>query len=901
MTVTRGIVRVLLAFAPLAAGAYVNCYWLADADGGTGGWADTTRWRDGVKPGPNDVVRISGGNTRAVVTDDDWEFFSTLFEIVLANGATVVLDLTNDVVFNGGFQGSKGRVVKLNANRIILSGSRESNSMQLKGGEFVVSNGFLRIDAAVYKLSPSIIKVYKPGVLELSNQRHTYVGGLVGDGIVSNTAPVSSSLWQMIFMGELLEKQYPTSILTPPPWRFTGDFKGCVPITAGTDVSHESVSGYFGPGGQVFDTVTATNLTQSSPRFGSGFLSLASIGNQGGTGASSIGNYDAISFFNLDKNDGETGIIYVGSGGTSTRNFDLYYARDRAHGVGAISVFDAGPVGGLRLTGTLKNRMSQYNVTPEGTMCRFVLRGSNTTACAFAGTVTEDCSTNGLTFIKQGTGTWNFDTSGFSNNGSVFVEKGTLQFNSIEERGKACALGKAKYFSTNWYGVADAGWVPFAHLVGDGSALVDEHTATMEYTGSGVGGATTRPFAINGAGRIRNSGAGSLRLCGAYSVAEGVNSLVLGGVGDDNCFSDVTNGVGTLKVVKEGTGTWQLSGDVKLGGGVEVKAGTLRISNRFSWYRLNLMEAWGLSTGQFGFRLFGLWDEDGNLLSKDLTKYSLNSKVTCLPKGGTTCAVTNGLSITKDWENAYAYKKTDGVIPDEVNPVQTAYFRVKMTASTSGNLYPKASEPDTWLRYVIRPAEGTKPAACYDFKAEETSSHANHGMEMKAFGMDGSPDGVHWVEISATNRVTADWGSYGNWHSTRSSTRTKNDGFRLSATRDSEHVIADLPVVSVAEGAVLDVEPEAGVTVSGIAYDVANGGGTVKGVTFAANGTVAVVGNVDLGKTTSMPMAFESVSDLANVSSWTPWVNGVEKRKMRVKARASGLLLCPAGITVSFR
>ena len=75
----------------------------------------------------------------------------------------------------------------------------------------------------------------------------------------------------------------------------------------------------------------------------------------------------------------------------------------------------------------------------------------------------------------------------------------------------------------------------------------------------------------------------------------------------------------------------------------------------------------------------------------------------------------------------------------------------------------------------------------------------------------------------------------------------------------------------------------------------------VKGVTFAANGTVAVVGNVDLGKTTSMPMAFESVSDLANVSSWTPWVNGVEKRKMRVKASASGLLLCPAGITVSFR
>ncbi len=907
----KSIVRMLCAMflgVPIASYAYVNCYWLSDAQGGTGGWADTTRWKDGVKPGPNDVVRISGSTVNAVVRDSDWDFFSTLYEIVLAEGATVTLDLTQDVTFNGGFQGSKGRVVKLNSNRIVFSGSRESNSMQLRGGEFIVSNGCLRVDALVYPLSPHIVEVWKPGVLELSSTRYTYLGGLVGDGIVSNAPPVSGNPQQLVFIGEILEKKYPNTLIVKSPWRFTGDFVGAIPLTAGMWMSYETVNDIFGPGGQVFDTLTATNLVSSAPRLYNGFFTVSSIGNKGGTGPSSIGNYDALSYFN-QKSNYETGIRYIGPGGTSSRNFDLYYGGAGRHAVGALSVFDAGPNGGLTLSGRFQNRIGAENTTPDGTVGRFVLRGSNTAECAISGYVWEVCASNGLAFVKQGTGTWNFTTTAMQNRGPTIVERGCLKFASIAERGKDCSLGTANLFSTNWYGVADAGHVPFAHLLGDGSTEVDDDTATMEYTGSSVAVCTTRPFAVKGAGRIRNSGTGSLRLVGALSFADGENTLALGGTGTDNLLSDVTNGVGSLKIVKEDAGTWQLSGDVKLGGGVEVNGGTLRISNRFSWYRFNMKEAWGFHNFYFGFRLFGLWDEDGNLLTKDLANYSLQSKMAALPKGGTTRAVTNSVTVSwaeRDWyTGAINYKKTDGVIANEVNPTHVNLFRVKMGASTTGNQYPKASEPDTWLRYAIRLPEEANVAVCYDIKAEETAGGGNEGMEMKSFGMDGSPDGIHWKEASAVDYERAAWGSAGNWHSTRSTTRTKNDGFRFSTTRNSDCTIADLPMVSVAANAVLDVEPEANVAVHGIAYDTSRGGGTVKGVSFASSGTFSFNGEIDTSTATFMPMTFENVQNLENAANWsktTPLkVNGVDKPQMRVKVTAAGLTLCPAGVVISFR
>ncbi len=109
----------------------------------------------------------------------------------------------------------------------------------------------------------------------------------------------------------------------------------------------------------------------------------------------------------------------------------------------------------------------------------------------------------------------------------------------------------------------------------------------------------------------------------------------------------------------------------------------------------------------------------------------------------------------------------------------------------------------------------------------------------------------------------------------------------------------------MAQDAVLDVEPEANVTVHGITYDTSRGGGTVKGVSFASSGTFSFNGEIDTTTATFMPLTFENVQNLDNAANWsrtTPLkVNGVDRPQMRVKVTAAGLTLCPAGTVLSFR
>ena len=886
----EGVLVIVFGMALLAQAG--NVYWDPN---GSGSWADGTRWEGGVAPTSSDTVRLyssGGAPVYATVTDDDWPTFSAYNEIVLNNSSTLTLDMTQDVSFNGVIAGSDGtgKLIKKGTNKFVFGNSGRAQ-FQLKG-EIIVSNGWLTAGITRWQ-EQALFRVFAPGVLETTPVTDMCLLGLTGDGVVTN-----GNNRQLVFVTNALMN---TRTNLKPPYDFSGTFKGKIGLTAGGSLS--GAPSYYGTAGQRFIGMTSADV-QGVLRVESGLIGIASIGNQGGTGMSSIGNYDDINYFNRYAYAGnEVGIRYLGTGGTTTRKFQLYYNSKK----GVDFLFDAGESGGLTFTGNWINRLDQASSLPATASAKFILDGSNTTACVLANAITANSGINRLVFMKRGTGTWRFSVaSNRQNAGPILVEEGALEFDSLAEAGAACALGYASHPYTNFMWEAACEPVQFAYRLGNGATTVVPTTGTMKYIGSSAAACATRPFAVNGAGRVSNSGTGRLRLCGAFSDAPGVNSLVLGGTGDDNCFSDVTNGVGTLKVVKEDSGTWQLSGNVQLGGGVEVRAGTLRISNRFSWYRLNLKEAWGTSTFQFGFRLFGLWDDDGNLLSKDLTLHDLRNTIAALPRAGTTLACTNEVSYpnsSRNWSatGALCYTKTDGVIANEVSPAAGNLFRVKMTASTTGNQYPKENEPDTWLRYVIRLPEGANPASCYDFRCEEASNLSNSGMEMKSFGMDGSPDGVHWTEISSTGTVSKTWGSSGYWYSTKGSSRTRNDGFRLSATRDATREIADIPQIAVAADAVLDVEPEAGVTVSGITYDVALGGGTVKGVTFAASGTVEVKGNVSTSETTPLPMTFENVTDLANVSRWSPSVNGVAKPRMRIKATATGLMLCPQGTMLLFR
>ena len=892
----------------MTAHPYTNCYYLSDAEGGSGTWADESRWKDGVKPvagKENSVVRISGASVR--IEDADWDTFKDVWEILLSNGATLTIATTTDGTFNGSIQGNGSRLVKVNANTVTAAAAWEGTAINMKGCDCIISNGCLKT-ALPSKSALSVFKVYKPGVLELTPGSHAYIGGLVGDGTVSNS--FSSTVAQIVFVGELLDK-YPSSyVKTPAPWHFTGDFVGHAPITAGEDITSGDWPGKYGPGEQYFDNVTATNLTKSTPRCFKGLLRVKALGTTATNGnspvPSSFGNYDAIYFSGIAA-DAETGIQYTGDGGMSVpRKFDFYW-----NTLGSIAVVDAGATGGLTFTGQWTNKQAAKR---HGTVSRLVLDGSNSQECVLSNTISNPSETNGIAFIKRGTGTWRFASAERTIHGPLFVEKGRLAFDSLAERGTACSIGDATVLYTNWYGAAECDEVPFAVMAGDGTTAVDAQTATFAYTGSSTAGCTNRPVAIRGAGRISTgASAKGIRLCGVFAAEEGVNTLVLSGTSANNCLSDVTNGVGLLKVVKEDSGTWRLAGNVDLGGGVDVRAGTLRISNRFSWYRLNLRETLDKGThasapaapygsNLLGFRTFAMWDADGNLLTTNLVETAVGGAAFKFAEGETGGAVTNGWSYnnsSQSWTAALSYTN---VADNPLNPKSSGLLRMKMSATTSTEKFPQEALPETWMRFALHLPETLPPADCYDIFSEESTSGKSRSIEMKSFSMDASADGFTWHNVHEKGD-NADGYNLGSavWYSTKSRTRTASDGFKLSAKRDVTRVISDIPQVAVASGAVLDVEPEAGVTVSGIAYDKSLGGGTVKGVAFAPSGTLAVVGDVDTSVQNDLPMTFENCENVSNIGSWSVSVNGMLKRKARVKASDTSLTLCPAGISVIFR
>ncbi len=341
-----------------------NVFWNPN---GSGSWADGTRWEGGVAPSSSDTVRLYSSSERAVhatVTDADWETFSKYSEIVINYSSTLTLDLTQDVSFNGIISGSRGtgKLIKKGANKFTF-GKSSSNQLQ-RLGEIIVSNGWLSL-GATRRLEPALYRVFAPGVLETNPNGITHALGLVGDGIVTN-----GSGMQLCFMTNSL--MYSCANLNPP-YDFSGTFKGILGLTGG--LSDGGVR--YSTCGQMFTSVTSGDLN-GVLRLENGILSIASIGNQGGTGASSIGNADDINYHSRYARHGDlVGLRYLGAGGTTSRKFVFFYGSQ--HGVDF--VFDAGETGGLTFTGNWINRIFDGTTGPLGSIGRFILDRWNETAC----------------------------------------------------------------------------------------------------------------------------------------------------------------------------------------------------------------------------------------------------------------------------------------------------------------------------------------------------------------------------------------------------------------------------------------------------------------------------------------------------------------------------------------
>ena len=541
---------------------------------GSGGWNSTSRWVGNTLPGPQNSVKIYNAKN-VVIRDEDLNVFTNVYWYTIDNKSVVTIDCTNDVVFPGCFRaGNKSTIVKVGTNRFEFA-TRLADYCMYTASRYVVSNGCVRFGKPYYyENCTPVLEVWKPGVAELYTEDHSHLLGIAGDGLVTNT---SSSVRQL-----RLWSQRTNGVLGYGPWTFSGTIGNKTKIIIGVDDRNPDSWGtqYF---------MGTNNVRKSSSNnaiiINHGFVGVEEPGLGAGS-ATSVPGYIYQMYGATNATMPDTGFIYLGKGGRTDMRID-YYNR---YGKSQLFI-DGGAHGGLVFvdgTGTEDHsgkwrNLGEYYYKECGwasakntsvTAERFILTGSNTTACVISNTIVEGTSVPFICFIKRGKGTWRFaerPSDMCNNKGPILVEQGRLEFDSFT------ALGTGtKPFTNFWEDVEQEDTrVQYIYRIGNGTNdAMAADLPTMAYLGAGLA-SSTRKFAVCGAGRIENGPeAGGLSLSGGvFSDCEGTNTLVLAGPGN-NSLTHVTNAIGTLSVVKEDAGRWELFGTVRIAD-AEVKAGDL--------------------------------------------------------------------------------------------------------------------------------------------------------------------------------------------------------------------------------------------------------------------------------------------------------------------------------------
>ena len=578
-------------------------------------------------------------------------------------------------------------------------------------------------------------------------------------------------------------------------------------------------------------------------------------------------------------------------------------------------VVDGGAAGGVKFTG----QWSEHSTSPG--QKRIVLTGSNTEECVlssrFTRTTTNAYPTGGYTFHirKTGTGVWRmaYNSSGtFS--GVVAVDNGTLKFDSIAEKGTPCALGSALdlYGPLDAHGVAltSANQVDYAFLLGDGTASAE---GNFEYSGTVAATCSTRPLAINGRGRLTNGTAYDFIFSDVYTLGTDPNVLTLDG--DDtnamNFLSGIDDGKeatgGSLSLVKEGAGTWRLSGTNNIRGSITVKEGTLVLKNTYTWYRWNFKanqcvtnvdtagETLSISADEFG-----LYAADGTRLNRGLAGALTYPNLatgeiapafaagTWTPKTGDGSNVSNlcddGTAVMSQWYyQTSPWYDGNGVIQN--GAVQ--------------HWYP--GQPTTWYRILMRLPEDTPIVAGYDVAANNAKGSPS------LWSVDASVNGVTWNEVSPD--ASAAKPSQNNWwliagrgHAAGSDlVHTNAQGVADMASFTKTSPIPDaefFPNVSsirVDSGATLKVNGH--FTVRGLKVDC-GGAGKIDGATFAADGTLDLVNYVNALQPTVLPLVATNSIGLGNVAAWTVSVEGRGRPEMKAAVKNGKITVFSNGTAI---
>ena len=844
---------------------------------GTYVWSDGSSWD---KPNAGDIVQIPA-NTTVSAVDSDVDSINALGGITFAASTSQIAfnisgDKTISICINstgasGASSGPYGRIVKNGTGTLHLAGTAQ----YAYHANIDVNDGILQLPVgnSGANLFYQYVTVNSPGILlppTCSGDGYSTMWGmLAGDGIVSNPTP--------------REVRFYTRASSESD---AGTFSGVIygPFSCLQDGSSK-YQNFTGTGS------VNTNSIKTS------YASMIGVGDFGGVTGSHTnnGSFGTGEFlFN-----GSGGFRYLGTGGDSYAQF-----KDASTSI-TLAVLDVAPnAGGLRLHGGFRFGQKYSS--------RFWLTGDFAEECTFDGTFTH--WNGGAVYVtKKGTGTWHFKGSR-SNNGVFAVENGTLKFDSIADADTACALGsgtKSKLFEDKIVGSSSSAInkVPYAYLLGDGTA-----TGTMEYTGVSDAYCRDRLFAVKGSGRITSSGGRLVLSGGACGAVAGENTLCLGGSVAGCEMNNITNGVGTVKVVKEGIGTWKLGGDLDFSGGIDVKDGVLELApcTAYRYYKFTMTERNDTTGGENNYMSvgrFGLFNATGGVVNASLVENrAADGNPRALGYGEFALAVEPEAEITTDMiYSGSSFTNMFVFFPGQ--SIEGASFRTR-SGSTNKKSWPSLKESKYWPSVILRLPESADDITHYDVGSTHATSDSYYKSALGSWKVYGSVDGINWDSLSTviSNKLRGvtlgkkTWCYDGTSYTAAAGWTTHTAGWTIPprpAGTATEFFTDGLGKIAVSSNATLRAAMP--LTVNSLVLDPTKQNGTLDGFVFAASGTITLRGErISLKDQLRIPMTFMNTTGVANLNSWSV-VSGGRALHCNVVATADAVTLVPRGMVICIK
>ena len=686
------------------------------------------------------------------------------------------------------------------------------------------------------------------------------------------------------------------------------------------------LSGYalFSPAGHTYYTGTDSTIGGSlfQPFNYKGTGDCGIIGFM--TFAGSADSPSSLGRGNIWAKNGSFYMLYLGNTGeTISRSVMLQNT------VAAPATFDAGAYGGLVFTGKFEPRDIVYKQQ------RLELTGSNTVVSVLSNEFKRIASngTNCSFYVtKSGRGSWRFaENENRKLTGAIAVKDGTLEFDSIYEAGLPSSLG----YATDLYEdkcdyPANLDRVPYAYLLG-GSGT----TGVLRYIGTDSQVVTTRPIALNGAGRFEAPNCDVMKWSGVTAAGEGENSLAIWcAEGQTNHFANITNGTGVVSVAKDGPGDLVLTGELSFGGDLSVSGGgtlTVRdVSNAlYRYYKLTFKETVYSSPDYPGYKVsydtysggrgsrtvalneFALYNAAGtrqNIYASQNWSVADNCNAAMTASAaqlapGRIAMESAGLLVyqgTSDGGFSHPWRLVDNT------DTRGIVFQTRWIDSNRAIFY---NDPSSWISVVVRLRDEDAEIAKYDLNLVSYAGGDNFGQTPTAFSISASADGINYEELVATNGLNHTQTGPWTWLSNGASypegrpSQASNAPLLLPSSRvqASYNVLNNVRSVSVAAGSTLKFEGATAPVVSALSVDAA-GMGSIDGFSFGTGGVLSVQGMPQGATSVAIPADFKNAAGLANVKGWSVAIDGVVTRGFRVASVSpTSIKVCKRGFLVLFR